>query len=255
MNAIVYGLAILITALVQTIQGQLDLYHAIIVAQMQVFIHIYGVTCVPMKIYYRVLIRDENTGATRFILANRFSSKMKITFVVQALQLLIIFVPWSLYVLIKCSRFGAQPECNDLVKYVFFFVTVRATVGWLRIMFIICFAACMPGLVGLSMIAYKFHTEQSGAKSGSRKDHTDLERSAVGLGACKEDTGPEQSGAGSSALKDHTDSEQSGAASHKGHSSQVFWAFSILCVSSVLPSHDSTTNSPHQMCGLRCCDH
>ena len=34
MNAVFYGLAILITVLVETIQGQLDLYHAVFVIHM-----------------------------------------------------------------------------------------------------------------------------------------------------------------------------------------------------------------------------
>lgn len=62
LNAIFYGLAILITALVQTIQQQLDLYHAIIVMQLMLsllFLHGFGTICVLMKISYRVLISGE----------------------------------------------------------------------------------------------------------------------------------------------------------------------------------------------------
>ncbi|KAH9167476.1 hypothetical protein EDB89DRAFT_2074821 [Lactarius sanguifluus] len=136
MNAIFYGFALLITVLVQTIQGQLDLYHAIFVMHMLVcltVLHIYGIK--------------------RFFFADRFGLKMKITIAFQVLQVLFIFIPWTLYVWTKGSQFGAQPECNDLVKYVFFFVTVRATVGWLRIMFIVCFAiSVVAWLVCLSTV-------------------------------------------------------------------------------------------------------
>ena len=153
MNAVFYGLTLLITVLVQTIQGQLDFYHAIFVIHMVAclsVLHLYGVACVPMWIYYRVLTRAEKTGINRFILANRFGFKMKITFAVQVSQVLVIFIPWSLYVWIKDSQFGSQPECNNLIKYVVLFINVRATVGWLRIMSIVGLTTgALSSLIGL----------------------------------------------------------------------------------------------------------
>ena len=62
MNAIYYGLALVITVLVQTIQRQLDLYHAIFVMHMLVCFAIlygYGMSCVPIRIFYKLLIRVE----------------------------------------------------------------------------------------------------------------------------------------------------------------------------------------------------
>ncbi|KAH9035618.1 hypothetical protein EDB85DRAFT_1889202 [Lactarius pseudohatsudake] len=131
-NAIFYGLALLITVLVQTIQGQLDLYHAIFV------IHI--LSC---------FILFQHHGLNRFILAsaNKDALKLRITVAVQVL-IYIIFGSWSIYVWVKASQFGAQPECNDLVKYVFFFITVRATVGWLRTLFVVTHA--MSVLISLA---------------------------------------------------------------------------------------------------------
>jgi hypothetical protein len=165
MNAVFYGLALLITVLVQSIQGQLDLYHAIFVMHMVAclsVLHLYGMTCVPMWIYYRVLIRAEKIGINRFIQANRFGFKMKITFAIQVLQVLVVFTPWSLYVWIKDSGFGSQPECNNLIKYVVLFISVRATVSWLRIMSIIGLAtSALTSLIGL------------GAMLIARKDPTD----------------------------------------------------------------------------------
>ncbi|KAH9002861.1 hypothetical protein EDB83DRAFT_2468442 [Lactarius deliciosus] len=116
LNAIFYGLALLITALVQTIQRQLDLYHAIIVMQVILslqFLHGFGMR--------------------RYILANKkeFRIKMKLTIAIQILSLL-IFYPWSFYMWINAPRFGAQPECNDLVKFVLVFYTFQATVLWAR---------------------------------------------------------------------------------------------------------------------------
>ena len=136
MNAVFYGFAIVITVLVQTIQGQLDLYHAVFVVHLLACLsgfQVYGMTCIPLGIY-RVLIREENTGMFRFVSAPRFDLKLKITLAVQLCQFLLIFPVWSLYVWIKDSRFGPQPECNHLVKYVIVFVSVRATINWLRIL-------------------------------------------------------------------------------------------------------------------------
>jgi hypothetical protein len=96
----------------------------------------YGMNDAPMRTH-RVFIRNENTGFGRFLLAKRIDFKLKMTLLIQLCQVLIVLPPWLLYVWIKDSRFGAQPECNHLVKYVFFFVTVRATVNWLRIVFLV----------------------------------------------------------------------------------------------------------------------
>jgi hypothetical protein len=45
---------------------------------------------------------------------------------------LVSFTAWGLYLWVHVKDFGSQPECNDRIKYVFFFFTVRATVPWLR---------------------------------------------------------------------------------------------------------------------------
>lgn len=238
MNAIVYSLAILITALVQTFQGQLDLYHAIIVMQMQVIIHVYGKACVYMRVKYRVLICREDTGTARFLLAHGFNAKRMMTIAIQAFELLLIFVPWLLYLWIKDSRFGAQPECNDFVKYVLVFVTFRATVGWIRILAFIWVAVIVLMVVGLSSVAYKFHMDQvrSRTESSESRVHTDDEKLGVGY----------------SDRKDLTDvGNRPVSPNPDDRSSRFFWAFSLLCVSPVLSSYDNSANSPYQMCGLR----
>jgi hypothetical protein len=48
----------------------------------------------------------------------------------------LIFIMWLLYVWIKDSKFGSQPDCNNFVKYVLMFADVRATETWLRVLFI-----------------------------------------------------------------------------------------------------------------------
>ena len=53
-NAVFYGLALLITALVQTIQGRLDLYHAIFVMHILLCLSVYqnhGTYCISRRIY------------------------------------------------------------------------------------------------------------------------------------------------------------------------------------------------------------
>jgi glucan phosphoethanolaminetransferase (alkaline phosphatase superfamily) len=42
------------------------------------------------------------------------------------------FTAWGLYLWVHVKDFGSQPECNHQIKYVLFFVTVRATAPWLR---------------------------------------------------------------------------------------------------------------------------
>ena len=79
------------------------------------------------------------------MVAWRYSFRRKITLASQLFGVLFIFPSWALYVWIKDSRFGSQPQCNDLVKYVFFFRSVRGTVNWLRILAIVCFSIRMYG--------------------------------------------------------------------------------------------------------------
>ncbi|KAH9958815.1 hypothetical protein BC827DRAFT_1269263 [Russula dissimulans] len=118
-NSILYGLSLVITAVIQTLQEQLDLYHAIFVMQIIFslnFVYAYG--------------------QRRFIRSSRRDFRMKSFIAVQTFST-VVFTVWLLYVWIKDSSFGSQPECNHLVKYVLFFANVRATVTWLRVLFII----------------------------------------------------------------------------------------------------------------------
>ena len=48
-----------------------------------------------------------------------------------------VFTVWLLYVWIKGNNFGSQKACNHLVKYALLFIDIRATVTWLRVLFII----------------------------------------------------------------------------------------------------------------------
>jgi hypothetical protein len=44
----------------------------------------------------------------------------------------ITFTTWGLYVWANVGKFGNNPSCNNQIKYVVFFFTVRATAPWLR---------------------------------------------------------------------------------------------------------------------------
>jgi len=117
-NSVINGLSLVITAVIQTMEKQLDLYHAIFVMQIIFslnFVYAYG--------------------QRRFIRSDQNDFRMKIFIGFQTLTT-VVFTVWLLYVWIKGSNFGSQPSCNNLVKYVLFFADVRATATWLRVLFI-----------------------------------------------------------------------------------------------------------------------
>ncbi|KAH9986663.1 hypothetical protein BJV74DRAFT_988416 [Russula compacta] len=117
-NSVINGLGLVITAVIQTVQDQLDLYHAIFVMQI-IF---------SLNFVY-------SYGQRRFLRSSKRIFRMKIFIGVQTLST-VVFTVWLMYVWIKDSSFGSQPECNHLVKYVLVFADVRATVNWLRVLFI-----------------------------------------------------------------------------------------------------------------------
>jgi len=88
-----------------------------------------------------------------------------------------VFTIWLLYVWAQNSRFGSQPDCNHVVKYVFFFASVHATATWLRAFIIIgiVFAACslllMFGTVIVSLKTKPSEEQCSGA-SNEKVDDT-----------------------------------------------------------------------------------
>jgi hypothetical protein len=147
-NSVINGLSLVITAVVQTMQKQLDLYHAIFVMQIIFslnFVYEYGMLCVHSTTVFGILTRRGGiVGQRRFIRSNRTDFRMKIFIGVQTFTTM-VFTVWLLYVWIKDIDFGSQPSCNHLVKYVIFFADVRATATGLRVLFIIYLvaSACM----------------------------------------------------------------------------------------------------------------
>ena len=138
-NSVINGLSLVITAVIQTMQKQLDLYHAIFVMQIIFslnFVYAYGILCFCSSINFETLTRRwDGVGQRRFIRSGENDFRMKIFIGFQTLTT-VVFTVWLLYVWIKGSSFGSQPTCNHLVKYVLFFADVRATVTWLRVLFI-----------------------------------------------------------------------------------------------------------------------
>ena len=147
-NSVINGLSLVITAVVKTMQKQLDLYHAIFVMQIIFslnFVYAYGMLCVHSTIVFETLIRRGGIlGQRRFIRSKSNDFRMKIFIGVQTFTTM-VFTVWVLYVWIKDIDFGSQPSCNHLVKYVIFFADVRATATGLRVLFIIYLvaSACM----------------------------------------------------------------------------------------------------------------
>jgi hypothetical protein len=71
----------------------------------------------------------------------------------------VVSTVWLLYVWVEGSNFGSQQACNHLVKYVLLFIDIRATVTWLRVLFImyLVITACallfnFAGLVSAHMM-------------------------------------------------------------------------------------------------------
>jgi len=101
-NSVFLGLGLVITAVVQTLQNQLDLYHAIFVMQIIFsldFVYAYGM---------RRFFRSKNTLRATLIITVQMLSTA-------------VFTIWVLYVWAQNAHFGSQPECNHVVKYVLFF--------------------------------------------------------------------------------------------------------------------------------------
>ena len=138
-NPVINGLSLVITAVIQTMQKQMDLYHAIFVMQIIFsfnFVYAYGMLCIYSSINLETLTRRRgDVGQRRFIRSGHNGFRMKIFIGFQTLTT-VVFTVWLLYVWIKGSNFGSQPTCNHLVKYVLFFADVRATVTWLQVLFI-----------------------------------------------------------------------------------------------------------------------
>jgi hypothetical protein len=68
------------------------------------------------------------TGEYRGSISARIVISITLTYAI-----MLLFIAWSLYIWGTANIFnGPQPECNDSVKYIFFFKSIKATEPWLR---------------------------------------------------------------------------------------------------------------------------
>jgi len=59
----------------------------------------------------------------------------------------IAFTGWGLFLWVHVNDYGSNSQCNDQIKYVIMFVTVRATVPWLRGLWIATLVLSAVGLM------------------------------------------------------------------------------------------------------------
>ncbi|TDL15463.1 hypothetical protein BD410DRAFT_845163 [Rickenella mellea] len=83
---------------------------------------------------------------------------------------------WSLHVWTTALTFGSQPECNHSTKFVFFWVTVRATAPWLRIWWIVTGATGLSyGLVIIAALALGYFCSSPSDHTSSTSCEVDLD--------------------------------------------------------------------------------
>jgi hypothetical protein len=59
----------------------------------------------------------------------------------------VAFTGWGLFLWTHVNTYGSQPECNDRVKYVVLFFTVRVAAPWLRDVWITALVLSAVGLM------------------------------------------------------------------------------------------------------------
>src|SRR6201996_4199523 len=152
----------------------------------------------------------------RYISAKKIDFKMKMTIAIQILSV-IIFYPWSFYVWSNVSRFGAQSECNDLVKFVLAFYTFQVTVLWARYLCMTILAMITFALLCNLTLIYNVRKAYQGDSERQSQAGSDIEKG-----------------------KELANENKSWAKSMWKKLNQlliaVSWALSVLCVSSALPS-------------------
>ncbi|KAI0269840.1 hypothetical protein BC834DRAFT_1039527 [Gloeopeniophorella convolvens] len=147
-NAGLSGLGLLLTAIVQTAQHQLSLFHALFIQHILFFL---GTGAAPMGKYH--------WSRSRIVMG-----------VVVQYASVIAFAAWSIYLWAHVGTFGAQHQCNDEVKYVVMFVSVRTTVSWLRGVWIAVLVAAtlslMAGFAITALFVLKMRDEEVGGEGG-----------------------------------------------------------------------------------------
>lgn len=127
-NAGLAGFGLLLTAIIQTCLEQLSLFEALFTLHILFFL---GTGVSPMGKYHWTRSRVVMGVLLQFVSV-------------------IAFTAWGLYVWADVKNFGnssQSAQCNDKIKYVVFFVTVRATAPWLRGIWIAGLVLSAVGLV------------------------------------------------------------------------------------------------------------
>jgi hypothetical protein len=124
-NAGLSGFGLLLTAIVQTIMKQLSLFDALFVFHILFFL---GTGASPMGKYHWT------------------KSRVALAVLVQFLSIT-AFTAWGLYLWFKVKDYGIHHECNDQIKYVVFFVSVKATEPWLRWLWVVVLILSAVGLM------------------------------------------------------------------------------------------------------------
>ncbi|KAM6490041.1 hypothetical protein JOM56_014620 [Amanita muscaria] len=146
-NAGISGLALLITAIVQTAQQNLSLYHAIFIIHILFFT---GVLVAP-------------TGNIRSHL------RRAIVAFIMTYGSVLLFTGYAFYIWAKAPTFGKNSECNDQIVYVFFFASVNATVGWLRRLWMAGLGITLAMLTLIPLASCLCHSFGGGGSRSIRK--------------------------------------------------------------------------------------
>lgn len=125
-NSVINGLSLILTAVIQTMQGKLDLYHAIFLMYILFILNF-------------VLV----FGERKFVWSGQTNFQMFIYLLMHTFSVIVFFI-WFLYAQIDGGKFGSQPSCNHLVIFVYSFINFRATATWFRVILVVTFAVVIP---------------------------------------------------------------------------------------------------------------
>ena len=150
MTAGTSGFGLLLTAIIQTAQHQLSLFHAIFIIHILFFLGT-GVSpkgkCSALSCPFVSRSSPLPTHAGRY---HWTTGRAAIGLFVQLLSL-ISLITWGFYLWVNVKHFGSQPECNHEIKYVVFFFTVKATANWLRrLWYAVLVIPCILAAIALS---------------------------------------------------------------------------------------------------------
>jgi hypothetical protein len=150
-NAGISGVALLITAIIQTSKNSLSLYHAIFIIHILYFT---GMLVAPSGNYQGSM----QSHLRRAILA-----------LIMTYGSVLLFTGFAFYIWARAPTFGQNHECNSQIKYIFFFKSVIVTTGWLRRLWMAGLGISLALLIVVplaSCLCMCFLGDASGSSSG-----------------------------------------------------------------------------------------